>query len=121
MKRIIQLLFATMLLASCNRHSMPTKVFQTGEASYYSDKFDGQPTASGETYRANQLTAAHRTLPFGTKVTVTNLANGKTVVVRINDRGPHKPSRIIDLSKTAAIALDMLRSGVAQVNIAISK
>ncbi|MFM9839688.1 MAG: septal ring lytic transglycosylase RlpA family protein, partial [Cyclobacteriaceae bacterium] len=61
---------------------------QTGKASYYADKFEGQPTANGEKYKASKLTAAHRTLPFGTKVKVTNLANNEFVVVTINDRGP---------------------------------
>src|SRR5688572_14799873 len=75
---------------------------QTGKASFYADKFDGTITASGEKYRHNKLTAAHKTLPFGTKVRVTNLSNNKTVEVVINDRGPYVDGRIIDLSRSAA-------------------
>src|SRR5690606_41693222 len=79
---------------------------QTGKASFYADKFEGSPTASGEKYRHNKLTAAHKTLPFGTRVRVTNLSNNKTVDVVINDRGPYVENRIIDLSKSAAEKLD---------------
>ena len=75
---------------------------QSGKASFYADKFEGTTTASGEKYRHNRLTAAHKTLPFGTKVRVTNLANSKTVEVVINDRGPYVEGRIIDLSRGAA-------------------
>lgn len=70
---------------------------QTGKASYYADKYEGRPTANGEKYRHNKLTAAHKTLPFGTRVRVTNLANQSQVEVIINDRGPYAEGRIIDL------------------------
>lgn len=90
---------------------------QAGQASYYADKFKGRKTANGETFRQRKKTAAHRTLPFGTKVTVKNLANGKTVKVRINDRGPFAKGRIIDLSKKAAKRINMIKSGVANVEI----
>lgn len=90
---------------------------QTGVASYYSSSLHGRPTASGRTYRKNELTAAHRTLPFGTRVRVTNLENGRTVVVTITDRGPHRKGRIIDLSKRAARELDIVRSGTARVRL----
>ncbi|MAT39300.1 MAG: septal ring lytic transglycosylase RlpA family lipoprotein [Ectothiorhodospiraceae bacterium] len=90
---------------------------QEGEASYYANKFHGKPTASGERYNMWAMTAAHRTLPFDTKVKVTNIDNGKSVVVRINDRGPFKPGRIIDLSKAAAAEIDMIKSGTAPVRI----
>jgi len=92
---------------------------QTGIASYYADKFEGRVTASGEKYRHSKLTAAHRTLQFGTKVKVINLENQKTVVVIINDRGPFVQDRIIDLSKTAAEQLDFIHAGLAEVRIEI--
>jgi len=88
-----------------------------GEASYYAHKFHGRKTANGEVYNMYGFTAAHRTLPFGTVLRVTNLANRKTVVVRINDRGPWVDERIIDLSYGAAKTLDMLNSGITQVRL----
>lgn len=90
---------------------------EDGEASYYGARHHGKRTASGERFDQNALTAAHRTLPFGTRVKVTNLNNERSVVVRINDRGPHVRGRLIDLSRRAAEALDMLRSGVAPVRV----
>lgn len=90
---------------------------ETGRASYYSDKFIGRPTANGETFRQNRLTAASKTLPFGTKVKVKNLSNGKIVKVRINDRGPFVEGRIIDLTKKAAKRIGMIRQGVAPIEI----
>jgi len=90
---------------------------EEGIASYYADSLDGNPTASGEPYDKNALTAAHRNLEFGTKVKVTNLENDKVVVVRINDRGPHVKSRIIDVSGAAAKKLSLLDSGTARVRI----
>lgn len=90
---------------------------EDGEASYYGARHHGKRTASGERFDQNALTAAHRTLPFGTRVKVTNLNNDRSVVVRINDRGPHVRGRLIDLSRRAAEALDMLRSGVAPVRV----
>lgn len=92
---------------------------QTGKASFYADKFEGQPTASGEKYRHNKLTAAHKTLPFGTKVRVTNLANNSTVEVTINDRGPYVEDRIIDLSKSAAEKLGFVTQGLAEVKLEV--
>lgn len=92
---------------------------ESGEASYYADKFNGKLTASGERFNNSDLTAAHRVLPFGSRVLVTNTANGNSVVVRINDRGPFKRGRIIDLSRTAAKALGMLEKGVAEVTIEV--
>lgn len=88
-----------------------------GTASYYGKAHHGKRTASGERFNQNALTAAHRTLPFGTRVKVTNLDNGRSVVVRINDRGPFGRGRIIDLSKAAAEQLNMLRSGTAPVRL----
>jgi rare lipoprotein A len=92
---------------------------QTGKASFYADKFEGAPTASGEKYKHNKLTAAHKTLPFGTKVRVTNVTNKKTIEVTINDRGPWVDNRIIDLSKSAAENLDFINQGVADVEIEV--
>jgi rare lipoprotein A len=92
---------------------------QTGKASFYADKFEGIQTASGEKYRHSKLTGAHKTLPFGTKVRITNLANDKTVEVTINDRGPYVEGRIIDLSKAAAEELGFLNNGVADVKLEI--
>jgi rare lipoprotein A len=96
-----------------------TAQIQTGKASYYADKFEGQPTASGEKYKASKLTAAHKTLPFGTKVKVTNLANNEFVVVTINDRGPFVEGRIIDVSKSAAERLSFFNQGTADVRLEI--
>lgn len=90
-----------------------------GIASYYSDKFHGRKTASGEIYNKNLFTAAHRTLPFGTKVIVTNLKNGRSVTVIINDRGPLSSKRIIDLSRAAAEEIDMIYDGIVEVEIEI--
>lgn len=90
-----------------------------GTASYYADRFDGRRTASGERFDKDALTAAHRTLSFGTKVMVTNKANGRSVEVTINDRGPYGHGRTIDLSKGAAREIGMLGRGVARVQIQI--
>jgi rare lipoprotein A len=88
-----------------------------GKASYYSDEFHGRKTANGETFNMNKLTAAHPSLPFGTWVRVTNLRNGKDVVVRINDRGPFVKGRIIDLSVHAATELGIIQSGTVKVKL----
>ncbi len=92
---------------------------QEGEASYYAHKYHGRTTANGEIYDETKMTAAHKTLPFGTRVRVTNLANGKKVVVRINDRGPFIKGRIIDLSYKAAGDLDYISRGVVKVRVEI--
>ena len=92
---------------------------EEGSASYYADSLSGNPTASGEPYDKDALTAAHRTLAFDTMVKVTNLDNGKTVVVRINDRGPHTKNRIIDVSGAAAKQLDLIDSGTAKVRLEV--
>lgn len=91
----------------------------SGVASWYGPGFHGRTTANGERYNMNELTAAHKSLKFGTKVRVTNENNGKSVVVRINDRGPYIGSRIIDLSKGAAQAIDMIGSGTAAVKVEV--
>ncbi|MBN1413063.1 MAG: septal ring lytic transglycosylase RlpA family protein [Spirochaetales bacterium] len=90
---------------------------EEGYASWYGPKFHGRKTASGEIYDMHKLTAAHKTLPFGTYVLVVNLENGFSVVVKINDRGPFVKGRIIDLSKAAAIEIGMIKSGTARVRI----
>ena len=92
------------------------KIIQSGRASWYGPGFHGRRTASGETFNTNELTAAHRTLPFGTKVRVVNKKTGKSVVVRINDRGPYAHGRVIDLSKASAQAIGI--SGVGAVDVA---
>ncbi|MCC9135802.1 septal ring lytic transglycosylase RlpA family protein [Pontibacter silvestris] len=92
---------------------------QTGAASWYGSKYHGRKTSSGERYNKNEMTAAHKTLPFGTKVKVTNLANNKSVIVRINDRGPFVGHRIIDVSEAAARKIRLRSQGVAKVKIEI--
>ncbi len=92
---------------------------EEGEGSYYAASFEGLRTASGERYSRSAFTAAHRTLPFGTRVKVTHLRTGKTTIVRINDRGPHRQGRIIDLSEAAARELGILAEGVARVRIEV--
>ena len=112
------------LLVSCHRKSIPTGSHaetETGYASFYADKFEGRKTANGEIFNQSKLTAAHKKLPFGTQVMVTNLANGRSVQVRINDRGPFVSGRIIDLTKAAAKEIDMLGAGVARVRIRFKK
>jgi rare lipoprotein A len=92
---------------------------ERGEASYYAGEFHGRTAASGERFNMYQLTAAHRTLPMGTRVRVTNLRNGRDVVVRINDRGPFVQGRVIDLSYAAAKKVDMVTAGVVPVKLEI--
>lgn len=93
------------------------RLVQQGLASWYGARFHGRRTASGERFNKYHLTAAHRTLPFNARVRVTNLQNGKSVVVRINDRGPHIRGRIIDLSYAAARLIGMHQSGVVLVRV----
>jgi rare lipoprotein A len=100
-----------------NKHIANTYRSETGLASYYADKFIGRPTASGQLYNANRLTAAHKTIAFGTKVTMVNIKNNKSVVVVINDRGPFVSNRILDVSKAAAQALDMINAGIVKVRL----
>jgi len=95
------------------------KASEVGQASWYGEDFDGKPTASGEPYDMYELTAAHRTLPLGTWVKVTNLRNHRWVLVRINDRGPVPTDRIIDLSYSAAKLLRMSAQGLAKVRLDI--
>ena len=95
----------------------PAREVGAGEASFYHSSLEGRPTASGEPYRSTRLTAAHRTLPLGSKVRVTDLASGKAVTVRINDRGPFHGRRVIDLSHAAARQLGMVSRGTARVSL----
>lgn len=97
--------------------AVPAKLPQTGLASWYGAQHQGKQTASGTIYDQGELTAAHPSLPFGSKIKVTNLANGKSVEVEITDRGPFAENRIIDLSRAAAKALDMIESGTATVRL----
>ena len=90
---------------------------QTGVASWYGPGFHGRRTASGERFDQNDLTAAHRRLPLGSEVKVTNLENGRSITVEINDRGPYAKGRVLDLSKAAARELGMVENGVAKVRI----
>jgi rare lipoprotein A len=100
------------------RSWLPWGGFQDrGLASWYGNEYNGRPTACGETFDEEAMTAAHRDLPFGTVVEVTNLKNGKSVRVRINDRGPFVHGRIIDLSKGAARKIDMINDGVVPVQL----
>jgi len=93
---------------------------QTGKASFYADKFEGHPTASGEKYKHSKLTGAHKSLPFGTVVRVTNLKNNLSVEVTINDRGPYVEGRIIDLSRAAAEQLGFTNVGLADVSLEVT-
>jgi|APTNR8051073442_1049403.scaffolds.fasta_scaffold01018_9 peptidoglycan lytic transglycosylase len=135
MKRILLIIIATILFTSCssavkftsgssskyedNNSEVVTVMY--GKASYYGSEFDGRSTANGETFSNKEYTAAHKSLPFGSLVKVTNLANNKTVIVRINDRGPYVAGRVIDLSRKAAEELDMIRAGVIDVKIELLK
>jgi rare lipoprotein A len=92
---------------------------QTGIASYYHDSLHGNPTASGQIYNKNIPSAAHKTLPLGTKVKVTDTKTGKSIVVKVNDRGPFIKGRIIDLSRSAAKQLGMVKKGLAQVEVEV--
>lgn len=113
---VVLFLFVVMFTLSSCATTRGT-VIDNGVASWYGPDFHGKPTANGETYNQNEMTAAHRTLPFNTVVRVTNLDNGKSVDVRINDRGPYAHNRIIDLSYAAARKVDMIGPGTARVRL----
>ncbi|HAV86886.1 septal ring lytic transglycosylase RlpA family protein [Stutzerimonas balearica] len=126
--RLLTLLLFTLLAVGCaERPSAPAPdkqgqeqrqpFTQRGKASFYARMHHGQKTASGEAHDQQALVAAHRSLPFGTRVRVTNLDNGRQVVVRINDRGPYRRGRIIDLSRAAAAQLGMIEDGIAPVRL----
>jgi len=101
----------------CASSTRPGRYVAYGMASYYSDDFHGKETASGETYNKWEFTCAHKHLPFGTRLVVTNLVSKKSVFVRVNDRGPFVKGRIIDLSYAAAIKIDMIAAGVIKVKV----
>lgn len=103
-----------------NRHANHAKSM-TGIASFYDAKFQGRRTASGERFNNSALTAAHKSLPFGSLVKVTNVRNSKSVVVRINDRGPYVRGRVIDLSKAAAKKIGLSHTGTARVKLEVLK
>lgn len=113
---IYALLLYSIPISHCEEQTPYT---QTGKASYYSSALEGKLTASGESYDSKSCTAAHKTLPFGTIVHVINLENGKAVKVRINDRGPFAPNRIIDLSYEAAKTLEMTTKGLVKVRMVV--
>ncbi len=129
MRHILPVLIVLGLLAApinlCakekHHHQSGANKSNIGMASFYAAKFQGRRTASGETFNNSAMTAAHRSLPFGTQVKVTNVRNGRSVVVRINDRGPYAKGRIIDLSKAAAKKIGVSRSGVARVKLEVLK
>jgi rare lipoprotein A len=115
--RLLLVLGVTFACMACAPTTRDTGT--TGEASWYGAAFAGRPTASGEPYNPKALTAAHPTLPFGTRVRVTNLDNGKSVVVRINDRFPGTKGRIIDLSETAFASIAPTAQGIARVHVQV--
>jgi len=115
--KLLSISFLALSLAACG--GSKSAFTQSGQGSYYADKFDGRPTASGVPYRPGQLTAAHNTLPFGTRIKVTNTRNGHSVKVVVNDRGPHAKGRIVDVSKRAARKLDIVDAGVAPMQLKV--
>ena len=122
MKNSIILFGVLLYITACTLESEPTAqphylFVAQGKASWYGKYFQGKPPASGELFDTAKLTAAHKTLPFGTQLKVTNLYNNKSVIVRVNDRGPFHGKRILDLSKAAARQLNMLHAGVVEVKI----
>ena len=128
MRTLLCCLLVASLLTSCTRQHVsppastppvPDRRIQYGLASWYGRERQGQRTASGELYDSTQLTAAHRTLPFGTRVRVTNLDTGRSVVVRVNDRGPFAYGRLIDVSRAAARELGVFGAGLFTVRLEI--
>ncbi len=108
-----------MLIAVVSYTSVEAKDNFVGIASYYADMFVGKLTANGEIYTHDKMTCAHKTLPFGTKLKVTNLKNERSVIVTVNDRGPYVKGRVVDLTKEAAKKIDMVRSGIVEVKVEI--
>lgn len=118
MNKLFILVLATLLMSGCSSApSVPKGAIEKGKASYYADKYHGRTTASGEAFNQQALSAAHKTLRFGQRVKVTNLANNKSVIVTINDRGPFIRGRIIDLSKQAFSEIAFLKHGVIDVTV----
>lgn len=122
--KFVFILFTALLFINCgSKQNVSGTVYKkNAEVSYYADKFNGRKTASGEKFSNRKLTAAHRKLPFGTKIKVTNKANQKSVIVMVNDRGPFKKNRELDLSKEAFMQItDNKNHGTLQVTIEIIK
>lgn len=119
MSQTLKLIFALTLIGFFSTRTQGQDSPPEGIASYYSEALEGRSTASGEPFRNDLFTAAHRSLPFNTKVKVTNLTNNKWVVVRINDRGPFVKGRIIDLSRAAAEVLEFMDKGLTTVRLEI--
>ena len=122
-KRIL-ILLSTLVLLNCsststNSHMHQSGYTESGKASFYAMKFQSRKTANGERFNQQASTAAHKKLPFGTKVKVTNIKNGKSVIVRINDRGPFIAGRIIDLSRSAFSTIGHLDTGILDVRIKV--
>jgi rare lipoprotein A len=118
-RRFCWLLCLPWLLSACAGGA--NTFTQSGQGSYYANKFNGRETASGTIYRPNKMTAAHNTLPFGTVVRVTNTRNNRSVKVTVTDRGPHVKGRIIDLSRKAARKIDLIDAGVVPVKVKVIK
>jgi rare lipoprotein A len=110
-------LFIALVLIACKKDFPQTS--EIGIASFYNDKFEGKTTASGQIFHQRKLTAAHRTLPFNTRIRVTNLKNKQTIIVIVNDRGPFVKGRILDLSKASAIKLDFINNGLTKVMLEV--
>lgn len=108
-----------LFVMSCGSPVTRSLATEEGIASYYGSEFHGRRTSNGESFDKDGMTAAHRTLPFNTILRVTNLTNGKNVEVRVNDRGPVKPERIIDLTYAAAKEIDMVRAGLVRVRVEV--
>jgi rare lipoprotein A len=119
MRFYFHILFFSLIVffIGCTERKRNALTEQSGKASYYGDEFHGDTTASGDIYDQNEFTAAHRTLPFGTSVLVVNEKNKKQIVVSINDRGPYRKNRIIDLSVAAAMKIGMYEGGIAPVKV----
>lgn len=116
MKILVAILF--MVFFSCFLHAQKEGL-QTGTASYYANKFEGRKTSSGQLFRQDSLTCAHKTLPFGTKIEVRNLSNDSVVVVTVNDRLPKSSSRVVDLTMRAARQLNFVKKGLTKVEIRV--
>jgi rare lipoprotein A len=119
MKKYLFLSILALVFCIAQRATAQLGAQQRGRASFYAKKFQGRKTSNGERFNNKDLTVAHRTYPFGTMLEVTNLANNKTVIVRVNDRGPYHKSRLIDLSYSAAEKLGFVSKGVAQVVVRV--
>lgn len=120
LKKIVSVMILMLLTNNViPRYTAISLEIRTGNASYYAKKFNGRITASGEKFNSNDYTCAHKTLPFNTFLKVTNLGNNKSVIVRVNDRGPYVRGRIVDLSTIAAKEIKMMGNGTAKVSIEI--